>query len=163
MKRISVLIFIFLCIWKLDAQIIFPSVMGSFGGSTNNDNFSLTWTSGEPFFTTVSQNDIVITQGFNQTLVVTGESTTYVNLLSDYQISVFPNPTYDFLNVTLQSEKPILITLQLIDMQGKVLLKLDTRNYSETIDFSKYPSGSYLLRISNSKQEFKSFKIQKSY
>lgn len=73
-----------------------------------------------------------------------------VNFTNIFEVSVYPNPVSNVLNITLTAaiiNKPVLI--QLFDMQGKLLLQQKTAAPSQTelIDVSKFANGKYILSI----------------
>jgi len=67
------------------------------------------------------------------------------------QITVFPNPFTDALNIRYRIENPGVIEITLYDLQGKLITTL-VRSYKETgqytliWDGSNLPRGTYLLR-----------------
>jgi len=61
------------------------------------------------------------------------------------EISVYPNPTTDFLNIS--SNKPIQ-EISLYSMEGKLLEK---HTNIQKLDLSKYPKGVYILTIQSGK------------
>jgi len=71
-----------------------------------------------------------------ETLSTTGFSTELVK--------VYPNPASNF--VQIQSEKP-LKSIELYDIQGRLLLVKETINKNETINLSEQTSGIYLLKV----------------
>ena len=76
-----------------------------------------------------------------------------LNKANAWQVSVFPNPATNLLNVkyNLPAEDKILISL--FDLQGKLLLEVNKSNrtkgeHEEILDISKFPAGQYVFRIS---------------
>ncbi|WP_298541868.1 Ig-like domain-containing protein [uncultured Aquimarina sp.] len=68
---------------------------------------------------------------------------------------VYPNPVKDnVMHIRGLSSKTKV--LQIVDLQGRVIKELNSKNTSETMDVSELPSGPYLLisRSKNSKQSF---------
>ena len=60
------------------------------------------------------------------------------------QISVFPNPASDFIQIQNESS----IQIELYNLSGKQLISMQTKN-NETLDVSRLVPGTYLLRIQN--------------
>ena len=58
-----------------------------------------------------------------------------------FQVSIYPNPSYDFLNI--DSEKPL--SYELRDELGRVLLSSETRLIQRSIDIIALESGTYFL------------------
>jgi len=161
MRKIGLLLFSLLCVWKLNAQVLYPEVMSCFGGSAQNATVHLTFTAGEPLYTTVENTNNILTQGFNQTVFVSTQ-TTNIKEVEGYTLKVFPNPTQNIVNVEWQTEKTRALTLQITDMQGKTLLRRKTTNTSEQLDISAFADGLYILKISDNRQVIKTFKVQKN-
>ena len=80
------------------------------------------------------------------------------------QIKIFPNPITDYLNVEYWSLRSSKISIELQDLNGKVLLNVfeGTHQGKQTYSWSKdLPSGYYLCHItSESKSITKPFVIQ---
>jgi hypothetical protein len=160
-KSITLILLALLCYWKLEGQVLYPSVIGAFGGEFKNNSYHLTFTAGEPFFTTVSSNDVILTQGFNQTLVVTTQNTTDISILEGYELKAYPNPTSEYLILGMKSPHSDELLIELFDMQGRKLFWQATNEKEQKIDFKPYANGSFILRISKSDVPLKSFIIQK--
>lgn len=85
---------------------------------------------------------------FNGTITKIGDE---VNTFND--LSIFPNPASDKINLTIESSTTEKMHFELLDMTGKVILNNygtiapDQSNYS--IDIQHIVCGSYLLKISN--------------
>lgn len=76
-------------------------------------------------------------------------STTFLStddFQSDFQVSFFPNPTKDTLNINLGTLLDTNYTFSLIDLQGKVVFKKNIENAKqlETIPLNGFLKGMYL-------------------
>lgn len=71
------------------------------------------------------------------------------NMFSE-NISVYPNPTSDFLNIQNSREFDFI---QILDIRGKILreFKTDPNSDSQQIDLSTFASGVYFIKAGNSK------------
>lgn len=161
MKRLTFFLLLFVSVNMVYGQTLFPEVFSCFGGYAQNSTVQLTWTAGEPLYTTVQNNSNILTQGFNQSVYVTTVSTG-IKDVPGYSIFVYPNPTSHILNISLQSEKSKLLTLQLLDIQGNSLIIQKTAADLEQLNISQFANGVYLLNICDNKQIIKTFKIQKT-
>jgi hypothetical protein len=65
-------------------------------------------------------------------------------IASKTQISIYPNPASDFIQIQNNSN----IRIELFSLNGKQLINIQTKD-NETIDVSHLVSGTYLLRIQN--------------
>lgn len=75
------------------------------------------------------------------------------NFDNDFQVSFFPNPTKDVLNINLGSLLDSDYTFSLIDINGKTVLKKEIQNAKqiEQISVTNYAKGIYLGLLENSK------------
>ena len=161
MRLLSIFLLLFISAQVTRGQTLFPEVYSCFGGDAKNASVQLTWTAGEPLYTTVQNTNNVLTQGFNQTVYV---SAVLMGLpeVDGYNISAYPNPTRGILNLRLQTENQQALDLQITDMFGRTLLSTKSTSDLEQLDISQFSVGLYLLRISNGKQIVKIFKIEKT-
>lgn len=60
-------------------------------------------------------------------------------------IEIYPNPANDILYIKLPNN--IAGIIEIIDIQGKILLNKPVNKQLETIDISSYPKGIYLIKI----------------
>lgn len=141
-------------------QSVSPEVTASAGEHFTGTNAQLSWTIGELMVETYTMGSNQLTQGFHQTnLIVTAVG----DFADSFQVSVFPNPTIDVLNVTW-SEISGPLTLSLYDATGKPLLQQQAldQTMSKMVDLSTYAAGSYYLHLSNQESKtIKTFKILK--
>lgn len=82
---------------------------------------------------------------------------------SDITVTAFPNPVKDKLNFNVQSSQEALFSLQIYDVNGK-LLNTKTEFSKQgllTVDLSDLPSGIYYYSLSASQTEVKKGKIKK--
>ncbi len=146
MKKILLTLLLFASAAHVNAQSISPQVIASAGTHYTGSNAQLSWTVGEPVITTVSNGSNIITQGFHQTLLtiisVEEQSIAGVN------VSVFPNPTSDMVNINLVNNLKDL-QMDLFDMNGKLLQtrKIGAAEGNIQISMIDYARANYLLRI----------------
>ena len=71
----------------------------------------------------------------------------------DFQVSFFPNPSKDFLNINLGTISELDYSFSLIDIYGKTILKKEIQNAKqiEQIEISNFAKGMYLGILENSK------------
>ncbi len=97
-----------------------------------------------------STKDSYILQAIESSFVVVG-----INELTKLeQLSTYPNPTSDFLNVEFSTTEKMPITIQVIDFSGKVLISenlgtLSKGNYKHTLDLADLANGNYDITISS--------------
>ena len=136
-------------------------VIGTDGGYAGNNQFSLSYTIGE--IVTELGNDTVnnidLTQGFQQAYI---SIVSTENHIADIDISVFPNPAVNYLNVNI-SDLSKVKSYAMYDMSGKLLLQQEIISNQFEVSFSNFSSGNYLLIFKNDQQKLKTLKVQKSH
>jgi len=76
------------------------------------------------------------------------ESTTAIGPLPEaISWKVFPNPTSGLLQLRWQNQSPQPAHIQLMDLQGRSLLDLSSRQHELQIDLGPHPAGVYLIRL----------------
>ena len=162
MQRLySILILFTVFTIQSTAQDLDHYVIGSDGGHSRNNQFSLDYTIGE-VVTELGQDTasgVHLTQGFQQTMLSIVSVEEHVE---EIEIDVYPNPAVDYLNVSI----PVLqedMQFALFDMQGKLIDQQKINSKSFTIGFSNHSTGSYLLVFSTKDQRIKTLQVQKSH
>ena len=116
------------------------------------------FTLGEIAIETISSEDFMLTQGFHQ------PSLGIISLTEDpySRISIYPNPTTDFLNLELIEFNDEYVLVNILDLSGKKIYAelVATNEKKHQINTSFLNLGSYLLEIVGEKQK-DVFRIQK--
>lgn len=120
MKKTVLLFFVILYYTPVHCQELSHEVISSAGDYFVGSNVTLSWTIGEAVIETFTGTNCILTQGFQQPFI----SVTGIKKLEDknLKIKVFPNPASDFLNVRFIATEKIDLIIELIDLNGKVLL-----------------------------------------
>lgn len=130
---------------SINAQTISAGTIASFAGSVNNPTITIDYSVGENAISTISNASNCVTQGFLQPQLII--STGIVEVNEHNEVSVFPNPTSDF--VLIKSAEQV--TWVIYDATGKVILIGD----SSKIETTQFALGVYYLEISNEKSDNK--------
>jgi len=161
-KRALLLLFVAMALHlKLNAQIVLPYILNSTGGNYVNrgnpvlPNFSFIWSVGEvtmiETFTTNNRLNI-LTQGLLQPFTDKDLQTIPIQGFTKEEIKVYPIPVNTLLQFDLFSNDTGRLVIQLYDILGHTLgvreFQYNTLPVNQKIDFSKYASGTYLLRVS---------------
>jgi Secretion system C-terminal sorting domain len=140
-------------------QAIVPEVISSSGESSGNSNGSLSWTMGEAITATDNAGNDYLTQGFQQpsSIVVTAIN----NPPSEQNsVNVYPNPVSS--SIYVQGVGNEQLQIQLMDMDGKVILSKMLSPSENQLDLSEFANGVYLLKVSNMQNQLiKGLKIEK--
>jgi hypothetical protein len=135
-------------------------VISSSGETNVVNSVTLSWTLGEIVTETGyrAPGESSLTQGFQQgKLTVTAIPE---NEISALNLSVLPNPTFDYIN--LVTEDITGLEFQLFDLTSKLIIREKLQGKNTKIDLTTYPAGSYLLIITKNNQKAESFQIIKT-
>lgn len=161
MKKLLLIALIsFIGLSLIKAQSTSPQVVSSGGDFFENPNAKLSWTVGETITETAEISNVNLTQGFQQS------SYTIVNIYekpeSKIDVSVFPNPAIDFINISINNSDEVF-EIYLIDINGKTIFKNNSIMKSVNIDLSAFLASSYLLKVkSKDGRLIKTYKIIKN-
>lgn len=135
-------------------------------GSTGTVTYSI----GQVFYTYIGESVYNVAQGIQHNeLIEAGEKTDNSLSTEDHlaeptaEIFIFPNPTTDYVNISMKGFESGSgqQSYQLYDLKGR-LLKQDAIDQTETqINLSNLSSSIYILQVSSNNKNLKSFKIIK--
>ena len=131
----------------------------SAGGTAGGTGGTSTYTMGETNYINTAGSGGTITQGLQQPFEITtgiGE----MNLPAE--VSLFPNPTSEYIILNVADGNVADLTYQLYDMQGNLLLDKKLVDSETNISMANFASATYFIKVSNSKNESKEFKIVKN-
>jgi len=74
-------------------------------------------------------------------------NTTGIDDIEPTTASVYPNPSNDVVNVSL--DKGQLLKIELFSMTGRLIFKKDLNSRTYALNIGDYPSGVYLVRVFN--------------
>lgn len=101
----------------------------------------------------------IITEGLQQPyeiLILSGKEETGINL------SVYPNPTTDFVVLTVENANTQNMTYMLYDLLGKVIEKKKLNGSQTSISMVTLANDIYFIKVLNHDNELKIFKIIKN-
>lgn len=120
------------------AQDIERDVFGSSGSVINNASIQMSFTIGETFTATLSNNEIH-TLGFQQA----NKSGVSVVELSDIEFGLYPNPASEEITFFTSSDKPF--EYKILDVSGRIVLAGYGSSNSLLIDVSVLQKGKYFF------------------
>ena len=156
--KLSGVLLLGLGLTALQAQEAIPATGGNASGSGGSVSYSV----GQVVYTTNTGTNGSVAQGVQQPFeisVVTGlEEAKGINLV----VSAYPNPTTDFLTLSVGNFEVSNLSYQLYDMQGKLLENKKLEGNKTSIVMSNLVPAIYFLKIIQNNKEIKSFKIIKN-
>ncbi len=141
-------------------QTVQSQIIGTAGESFKNTSYQLDWSVGELQTETYSAATNILTQGFHQGTYSVSTFVQQPALM--FNISAFPNPATDFINLKIDNDAISEIQFTITDFSGKVLQKGKILDKLSLLDFSTYATDAYFLSITQNNQFLKSFKILKN-
>jgi len=155
MKHYLLILLIALCATSLQAQEVVTTA-GSYEKTTSG---SLSWTVGELVIETITDGTNTLTQGFQQSRL----TVTAINDLKvpGIELSVYPNPTNNYLTIELKTDKQRDLLLSLFDLNGRLILQKKMAGNQQTIKMQNYKPGTYILKISEGNKEIRTYQIVK--
>ncbi len=131
------------------------------GGEATGTGGAVNYSVGQIVYTTATGTNGSVAQGVQQPFeisVTTGIEKTAINL----ELSVYPNPTSNFLTLKVADFEGSILGYQLVDMQGKLLKSKENIGNTSTINMDELPKAIYFLTVRDEKQLVKTFKIIKN-
>ena len=147
MKRFFCFFFSIVSAFTASAQMR-QDVISSAGGSKVNINVSLSWTLGEtiiPMFRSAN-NNITLSSSFLQSVTVTAMREP---MDISVEVTVFPNPATEEINIRFESPVEGRIRLSLIDSQGRLVNTgvIEQGESEKNINLKDMTQGVYYLRL----------------
>ncbi len=132
------------------------------GGDASGSGGSVSYSVGQVVYTTNTGTTGSVAQGVQQpyeiSVVTAIEEATRINL----SVSVYPNPTTDYLTLSINDFDILNLSFHLYDINGK-MIQQNKINISETIiSITEIPPAVYFLKITDNGKEIKVFKIVKN-
>jgi len=131
------------------------------GGNASGGGGTIAYSVGQIVYTTNTGTTGSVAQGVQQPYeisIVLGIDNHSINL----ELSAYPNPTTNFLTLTVGKAELSTLNFQLYNINGKLIESRKIISSSETIGMENLPSATYFLKVTNNNNEVKTFKIIKN-
>ncbi len=159
MKNLTTILALLITFTGFSQTSIKKSSIDSGGAISSNGNIELIYSIGEVVVQETTLGNIWISEGFiNRDMTASLDLESYTNLEG---VTVFPNPTIDYVNIHFSEAANYSITI--FDYSGKQIEHIKTNQSSQqTIDMTTYSKGIYLILLKNtSTQQYKSYRTIK--
>ena len=90
-------------------------------------------------------NPAIITNTFNTEFV----AFLAVNQFENNDFVFYPNPTSDFVTITLKNNSDSITSISVYDVLGKQIMNVKTNSFTETLDLSHVNSGIYFVEVTS--------------
>lgn len=141
---------------SLHAQKSLNSSGGDAQGSGGTSSYSI----GQVVYTTASGNNGSSLQGVQQPIEIftVGKE----DILLDIDLTVFPNPTANKVQLSVESFSSGSLFYILYDVHGKELFNSSISSNTTEISLENFPSSTYLLKVNYEGRNIQTFRIIKN-
>ena len=135
-------------------------VLSASGGDATGSGGSVAYSVGQIVYTTNTGATGSVAQGVEQAYEISsvGIKETALNI----SLSVFPNPTSDFLTLKVEDYNNEALSYTLLDEQGRLVFNEQITTQDTQVAMSTLASGSYFINIVQTNKKIKTFKIIKN-
>lgn len=142
--------------FELHAQ---EAVLAS-GGTATGSGGTVCFSVGQVAYSTIESPDGTVIQGMQIPFEI------FVLSIDDYidmnlSISMYPNPTRDFIHLKLKSTLFINLSFQLVDFEGSIRINQQIVANETSISMEGLPASLYFIRVIDNGFLLKTFKIIK--
>jgi hypothetical protein len=156
--QLSVLLLLGLGLTGLKAQEVIPATGGNASGSGGSASYSV----GQVAYQTHTGTNGSVAQGVQQPYeisVVTGlEEAKSINL----SVMAYPNPTTDYLTLSIEEFDMANLSYLLYDNNGKLLQSEKITGNPTSIVMSNLVPATYFVKVTEGNKEVKTFKVIKN-
>ncbi len=156
MKRASILIALFIVYSGVSQTTLVKSSIDNGGATEKAGTTQILYTIGESVVQEQSNGNGHLSEGFISPKLLRSVGVKEFYPLEG--VSVYPNPTIDFINISSTED----VVIQIYDYKAKLLITKSSQGKNRTtIDLSKYRRGIYIVTVKN-KEKAEVFKIVKN-
>ena len=159
MKNNTLFLLAFLLSFSVQAQTS-HQVLSATGGDASGSGGTVAYSVGQIAYTTSTGATGSVAQGVEQAYEISsvGIKETALNI----SLSVFPNPTSDFLTLKVQDYNNEALSYNLLDEQGKLVLNEQIITQDTQVAMSTLARGAYFINIVQANKKIQTFKIIKN-
>jgi hypothetical protein len=135
-------------------------VLSASGGDATGSGGSVAYSVGQIVYTTSTGTTGSVAQGVEQAYEIysVGIKETTLNI----SLSVFPNPTSDFLTLKVEDYNNEALSYTLLDEQGRLVFNEQITTQDTQVAMSTLARGSYFINIVQTNKKIQTFKIIKN-
>lgn len=149
----------FLLSFSVNAQTS-HQVLSASGGDATGSGGTVAFSVGQIVYTTSTGTTGSVAQGVEQAYEIysVGIKETTLNI----SLSVFPNPTSDFLTLKVEDYNNETLSFDLLNEQGKLILSEQITNQETQVAMSTLARGFYFINVLQANKNIQTFKIIKN-
>jgi len=159
MKTNTLYFLAFLLSFSVNAQTS-HQVLSATGGDASGSGGTVAYSVGQIVYSTSTGTTGSVAQGVEQAYEISsvGIKETALNI----SLSIFPNPTNDFLTLKVEDYNNEALSYYLIDEQGKLVLNQQITNQDTQVAMSTLARGAYFINVLKANKKIQTFKIIKN-
>ena len=135
-------------------------VLSATGGDASGTGGSVAYSVGQIVYSTSTGTTGSVAQGVEQAYEI--YSVGIIETALNISLSVFPNPTSDFLTLKVQDYNNEALSYNLLDEQGKLVLNEQITTQDTQIAMSTLVRGAYFINVLQANKKIQIFKIIKN-
>ncbi len=142
--------------FNVSAQYNNHSLVSTAGDYFEAENISISWSIGEIATETLSGSNVILTQGFQQSLL-TPTGIEENSIIIDASFIIYPNPAVNQINIKLYeygSSNSYPNQYSMYNTQGKILLSEEISSSLTIVDLQNLQEGVYFLHLLNVNSNF---------
>ena len=149
----------FLLSFSMNAQTS-HQVLSATGGDATGSGGTVAFSVGQIVYTTSTGTTGSVAQGVEQAYEISsvGIKETALNI----SLSIFPNPTSDYLTLKVEDYNNEALSYSLLDEQGKLVLNEQITNQDTQVAMSTLARGAYFINVLQENKKIQTFKIIKN-
>jgi len=159
MKTYTLFFLAFLLSLSVNAQTA-HQVLSATGGDATGSGGTVAYSVGQIVYTTNTGTTGSVAQGVDQAYEISsvGIKETALNI----SLSIFPNPTSDYLTLKVEDYNNEALSYNLINEQGKLVMNEQITNQDTQVAMSTLARGAYFINVLQANKKIQTFKIIKN-
>ena len=155
MRKLVVLI----CVLMMGFCMFAQSSVNASGGNASGNAGKVSYSIGQPFYSSTAGALGKINEGVQLPYDI--YDVTEVPSTMAISMSVFPNPTHEYLTLSVEDDDFEAMEMYIYDISGKEIMQQRISSSETAINMKSLPSATYFVRITKGKNEVKTFKVVK--
>ncbi len=131
------------------------------GGYGSGNGGTVSFSVGQISYHTIKASNGSVAEGVQQPFEISVLSVLEDMDLINLHIQTFPNPTTNFLSLSISNYEITDLSYQLFDLQGKMVLNETISNDITQVNMSNLGPSTYILKVEQNHKVLKTFKIIK--
>lgn len=150
----------FICLFAFPFIFFSQEVLVVSGGDVLG-NGNISFTVGQLFTNTNTSSSGSISEGIQQSIELYTLNISSLNP-SEVKANLFPNPTSDFVMLSIKNSNITDLFYELFDVNGRSILSKKISQSDSPISLQNFASGIYILKVNQSNKTLKTFKLLKN-